>query len=295
MRYIRQFTRKQERNQTKTIEQQKHDLDLARKVLTAVTAFSFIGNPFAAMASTVTRVDGTKVNFQNNVGNIYAEKIVNNNTAVNRFQDFKIDAGDIANMYFKTDANSKDLANNLVNFVNTRIDVHGTLNAIKENKIGGNLFFLSPEGMAVGKSGVINVGSLYVMTPANVSLDEAAYTYHGLSDLIETDTEDALNRMMTLNIPVNSRGTISVLGKINSVGDVKMAAAKIAVGKNVSGEDWADGCPFPATLRRWTSGRFGHHWTTGRAGNRNRFPAAHQENFRSGLRGAYPSVWPRDS
>ena len=59
MRYIRQFTRKQERNQTKTLEQQKHDLDLARKVLTAVTAFSFIGNPFAAMAaSTVTRVPG---------------------------------------------------------------------------------------------------------------------------------------------------------------------------------------------------------------------------------------------
>lgn len=240
MRYIRQFTRKQERNQTKTIEQQKHDLDLARKVLTAVTAFSFIGNPFAAMASTVTRVDGTKVDFQNNVGNIYAEKIVNNNTAVNRFQDFKIDAGDIANMYFQTGQNQK-WADNLVNFVNTRIDVHGTLNAIKENKIGGNLFFLSPEGMAVGKSGVINVGSLYVMTPANVSLDEAAYTYHGLSDLIETDTEDALNRMMTLNIPVNSSGTISVLGKINSVGDVKMVAAKIAVGKNVSGEDWADG------------------------------------------------------
>ena len=237
MRYIRQFTRKQERNQLKTLEQQKHDLDLARKVLTAVTAFSFIGNPFAAMASTVTRADGTKVDFQNNVGNIYAEKIVNNNTAVNRFQDFKIDAGDIANMYFQTGQN-QNWADNLVNFVNTRIDVHGTLNAIKENKIGGNLFFLSPEGMAVGKSGVINVGSLYVMTP-KVSLD--AYTYHGLSDLIETDTENALNRMMTLNIPVNSSGTISVLGKINSVGDVKMAAAKIAVGKNVSGEDWADG------------------------------------------------------
>ena len=238
MRYIRHFTRKQERNQLKTLEQQKHDLDLARKVLTAVTAFSFIGNPFAAMASTVTRADGTKVDFQNNVGNIYAEKIVNNNTAVNRFQDFKIDAGDIANMYFQTGQN-QNWADNLVNFVNTRIDVHGTLNAIKENKIGGNLFFLSPEGMAVGKSGVINVGSLYVMTPAKVSLD--AYTYHGLSDLIETDTENALNRMMTLNIPVNSSGTISVLGKINSVGDVKMAAAKIAVGKNVSGEDWADG------------------------------------------------------
>ncbi|WP_301963270.1 leukotoxin LktA family filamentous adhesin, partial [uncultured Megasphaera sp.] len=241
MKYIRQFTRKQERNHTKTLEQQKYDLDLAKKVLATITAFSFIGNPFVAMASTITRVDGGTTVTDGHVNHIYAGNIVNNNTAVNRFQDFKIDAGDIANMYFKTDANSKDLANNLVNFVNTRIDVHGTLNAIKENKIGGNLFFLSPEGMAVGKSGVINVGSLYVMTPANVSLDEAAYTYNGLSDLIETNTEDALNRMMTLNIPVNSSGTISVLGKINSVGDVKMAAAKIAVGKNVSGEDWADG------------------------------------------------------
>lgn len=241
MKYIRQFTRKQERNHTKTLEQQKYDLDLAKKVLATITAFSFIGNPFVAMASTITRVDGGTTVTDGHVNHIYAGNIVNNNTAVNRFQDFKIDAGDIANMYFKTDANSKDLANNLVNFVNTRIDVHGTLNAIKENKIGGNLFFLSPEGMAVGKSGVINVGSLYVMTPANVSLDEATYTYNGLSDLIETNTEDALNRMMTLNIPVNSSGTISVLGKINSVGDVKMAAAKIAVGKNVSGKDWADG------------------------------------------------------
>ena len=241
MKYIRQFTRKQERNHTKTLEQQKYDLDLAKKVLATITAFSFIGNPFVAMASTITRVDGGTTVTDGHVNHIYAGNIVNNNTAVNRFQDFKIDAGDIANMYFKTDANSKDLANNLVNFVNTRIDVHGTLNAIKENKIGGNLFFLSPEGMAVGKSGVINVGSLYVMTPANVSLDEATYTYNGLSDLIENNTEDALNRMMTLNIPVNSSGTISVLGKINSVGDVKMAAAKIAVGKNVSGKDWADG------------------------------------------------------
>ena len=57
MRYIRQFTRKQERNQTKTIEQQKHDLDLARKVLTAVTAFSFIGNPFGFLGNNYYRYE----------------------------------------------------------------------------------------------------------------------------------------------------------------------------------------------------------------------------------------------
>lgn len=248
MKYIRQFTRKQERNHTKTLEQQKYDLDLAKKVLATITAFSFIGNPFVAMASTITRVDAPNDNLMNgNVGNIYAEKIVNNNTAVNRFDQFKIDAGDIANMYFRTQ-NNGSWANNLVNFVNSRIDVNGTLNAIKENKIGGNLFFLSPNGMVVGKSGVINAGSLFAMAPKHgfdpeSTLDEYNYTYEGLRGAFEsgTVTDETLNRMMTLDIPLNSSGTISVLGTINAVGDVKLAAANVAVGKNVSGENLADG------------------------------------------------------
>lgn len=235
MKYIRQFTRKQERNHTKTLEQQKYDLDLARKVLTAVTAFSFIGNPFAAMASTVTRVDGTKVDFQNNVGNIYAEKIVNNNTAVNRFQDFKIDAGDIANMYFKTDANSKDLANNLVNFVNSSIDVAGTVNAIKDSKIGGNLFFLSSSGMAVTGSGVINAGSLYVMTPTE------SYMKGILGDDLKGFDAEAFNtqwkNISTMQVPVNANGTITVEGKIHTTNGIGMKAAHIRVGKEDTASD----------------------------------------------------------
>lgn len=247
MKYIRQFTRKQERNHTKTLEQQKYDLDLAKKVLATITAFSFIGNPFVAMASTITRVDAPNDNLMNgNVGNIYAEKIVNNNTAVNRFDQFKIDAGDIANMYFRTQDSA--WADNLVNFVNNRIDVAGTVNAIKENKIGGNLFFLSPNGMVVGKSGVINAGSLFAMAPKHgvdpeSTLDEYDYTYEGLRGAFAsgTATDETLNRMMKLDIPLNSSGTISVLGTINAVGDVKLAAANVAVGKNVSGEDLVDG------------------------------------------------------
>ena len=247
MKYIRQFTRKQERNHTKTLEQQKYDLDLAKKVLATITAFSFIGNPFVAMASTITRVDGGTTVTDGHVNHIYAGNIVNNNTAVNRFDQFKIDAGDIANMYFQTQNNGR-WADNLVNFVNSRIDVNGTLNAIKENKIGGNLFFLSPNGMVVGKSGVINAGSLFAMAPKHgldpeSTLDEYNYTYEGLRGAFAsgTVTDETLNRMMTLDIPLNSSGTISVLGTINAVGDVKLAAANVAVGKNVSGEDLVDG------------------------------------------------------
>lgn len=228
MRYIRQFTRKQERNQTKTLEQQKHDLDLARKVLTAVTAFSFIGNPFVAMASTITRVDDGTTVTDGHVNHIYAGNIVNN-TAVNRFDQFKIDAGDIANMYFQTSQNQK-WADNLVNFVNNRIDVAGTVNAIKENKIGGNLFFLSSQGMAVTNSGVINAGSLYVMTPTEDFMKKIL----GEDDL--SGFNEQWDNISKMEIPVNPSGTITVLGTINAANDVKMTAAQIGIGENVSGD-----------------------------------------------------------
>ena len=218
MKYIRQFTRKQERNQTKTLEQQTHDLDLARKVLTAVTAFSFIGNPFAAMASTITRVDGAQggtIEFNNNVANIYAEQMLNGNqTAINRFDKFDVSANDIANMYFKTNG-SKDWANNLVNFVNSRIDVAGTVNAIKDSKIGGNLFFLSSDGMAVTGRGVINAGSLTIMTP----------TTDAMEYLLNPLTMDNRIRDFVANpssIPINSSGTISIEGTVNTLGDIRV-------------------------------------------------------------------------
>lgn len=239
MKYIRQFTRKQERNQTKTLEQQKHDLDLARKVLTAVTAFSFIGNPFAAMASTITRVDAPKENLMEhtNVGHIYADQMLNGNqTAVNRFDKFNVSAGDIANMYFQSTAlqGTDTWAKNLVNFVNDRINVAGTVNAIKDSKIGGNLFFLSSKGMAVTNSGVINAGSLYVMTPTEDFMKGI------LGEDSRTFNEDQFNSQWSniskMEIPVNPSGTITVLGTINAANDVKMTAAQIGIGEIVSGD-----------------------------------------------------------
>lgn len=237
MRYIRQFTRKQERNQTKTIEQQKHDLDLARKVLTAVTAFSFIGNLLVSLATTITDVNGNPVGGTGPVRDIYAQQMMDGNkTAVNRFDQFNVSAGDIANMYFQSTAlqGTDTWAKNLVNFVNNRIDVAGTVNAIKDSKIGGNLFFLSSKGMAVTNSGVINAGSLYVMTPTEDFMKGI------LGEDSRTFNEDQFNSQWSniskMEIPVNPSGTITVLGTINAANDVKMTAAQIGIGENVSGD-----------------------------------------------------------
>ena len=233
---------------SRKFQRSKSKYTLSQKIISAVTAAGFIMQPFTAFANSINKVnnnDTIKVN--GNVTNIWADKVVGN-SAVNVFKDFQLDANNIANMYFNTKGASGADAANLVNFVNSRIDINGTVNAVKDNKIGGNLFFLSKDGMAVGKSGVINTGSLYVMTPAtgiDINSQEYNYTYEGLQGTFDSGSEaninTALNRMQALNIPLNASGTISVLGKVNAAGDVKMAAPKIALGKNISGEDLKDG------------------------------------------------------
>lgn len=233
---------------SRKFQRSKSKYTLSQKIISAVTAAGFIMQPIVGFAQSINKVNNNgSIEVNGNVTNIWADKVVSN-SAVNVFKDFQLDANNIANMYFNTKGASGADAANLVNFVNSRIDINGTVNAIQNSQIGGNLFFLSKEGMAVGKSGVINTGSLYVMTPAtgiDINSQEYNYTYEGLRGTFdsgsETNINTALNRMQALNIPLNASGTISVLGKVNATGDVKMAAAKIGIGKNVSGVDLSDG------------------------------------------------------
>ena len=228
---------------SRKFQRSKSKYTLSQKIISAVTAAGFIMQPFTAFAGEIIKPGGNNL-INDKVANIWADKVVGN-AAVNVFDKFNLSANEIANMYFGTSKENHNAAN-LVNFVNDRIDINGTVNAIQNNKIGGNLFFLSKEGMAVGKSGVINTGSLYVMTPKSVInplSEEYNYGYEGLMGAFTTGTatDAEISALKAMNIPLNSSGTISVLGTINAAGDVKMAAAKIAVGKNISGKDLYDG------------------------------------------------------
>lgn len=233
---------------SRKFQRSKSKYTLSQKIISAVTAAGFIMQPIVGFAQSINKINNNgSIEVKGNVTHIWADKVVSN-AAVNVFKDFQLDANNIANMYFNTKGASGADAANLVNFVNSRIDINGTVNAIQNSQIGGNLFFLSKDGMAVGKSGVINTGSLYVMTPAtgiDINSQEYNYTYEGLQGTFDSGAEaninTALNRMQALNIPLNAEGTISVLGKVNATGDVKMAAAKIGIGKNVSGVDLSDG------------------------------------------------------
>ncbi|WP_443932945.1 leukotoxin LktA family filamentous adhesin [Phascolarctobacterium succinatutens] len=234
MKVNRKFLRSAERLSLSAIAKDS----AAQKIVSAVTAIGFVMQPVAALASTITRTDnGPGVSFNNGVADVFAGKVVGD-VAINKFAVFQLDANNIANMYFGENEDGK--VGNLINFVDSRIDINGTVNAIQNKKIGGNLFFFSSDGMAVGKTGVINAGALYVATPTKTAFD----------DYKKLDTEDKFNTIIKdegfAKIPINASGTISVLGKVNAVNAVNLRAAKIGVGKNVSGEAF-DGVAAGAT------------------------------------------------
>lgn len=216
----------------------KSKYTFSQKIISAVTAAGFIMQPFTAFAGEIVKHNNPNTNLINDkVANIWADKVVGN-AAVNVFDKFNLSANEIANMYFSTEANKNAIKDNLVNFVNSRIDINGTVNAVKDNKIGGNLFFLSKDGMAVGKSGVINTGSLYVMTPTQNFMETATKIIGNPTD---TGAKAALDNVVDTAkwqaIPVNASGTITVLGQVNATNEVQMRAAKIGVGKNVDDKD----------------------------------------------------------
>ena len=228
---------------SRKFQRSKSKYTLSQKIISAVTAAGFIMQPIVGLAHNIVATPGFGTNVENvndKVTNIWAGKVVGN-TAVNMFDKFGLNATEIANMYFGTSKENHNAAN-LVNFVNDRIDINGTVNAIQNSQIGGNLFFLSKEGMAVGKSGVINTGSLYVMTPTSTFMENIigadGKSFNEAN--FKAQWGDGAGNIAKMQVPVNPSGTISVLGTVNAANEVKMMAAQIGVGKNVSGDNAYD-------------------------------------------------------
>lgn len=92
---------------------------------------------------------------------------VNNGNALNKFTDFALKQHDVANLHMGE-------ANHQINVVKNKIDIDGVVNAIKDNKmIGGDVYFFSNAGIAVGEHGVFNVGRLTLGT--NTAVGDALY------------------------------------------------------------------------------------------------------------------------
>lgn len=150
------------------------------------------------------------------------------------YNNFNLSQGDVANLIFAL-KNGNISLDRFVNLVDTQIIINGLLNTIKDGGIGGHAIFVSPQGMVVGASGVLNVGALTAIAPtAN------AYNKFILDSAISSgfnqgyDYENNLAILKASDMGAN----IDINGKIISRGDVNLYAKQINIG-NASAADKA--------------------------------------------------------
>ncbi|WP_170314740.1 leukotoxin LktA family filamentous adhesin [Aquibium carbonis] len=142
---------------------------------------------------------------------------VSNGTGFNSFSDFRQAAGSQVDLYVP------DNAGNLVNIVrNGPVVVDGILNAYKDGKIGGNVFFSSSQGFIVGANGTINVGSLTVNTPTQEFLESVIGRDGTVNNV-------AASQLMGGVIPISPDGVISIAGQINAEGGITLQGHRVSL------------------------------------------------------------------
>ena len=138
----------------------------------------------------------------------------NNGTGFRHYQDFNLGQGDVANLNFAD-------INTFVNMVDNQVVINGIVNSVRGNGFyNGKAVFISPNGMVVGASGVLNVGSLGVYAPNSID-----YTNLKNSPSAATLAEATENAS-------NGGAPITINGKVITSGNVDLVGGQIDIAKN---------------------------------------------------------------
>ena len=133
---------------------------------------------------------------------------VNGDVGYRSYENFTLSQGDIANLIYRYKdgtASQRDIET-FVNLVRNQIDINGILNTVRDGQFhDGHAVFVSPNGMVVGASGVINVGALSVATPTASTFDSLQRDYNAN---IYTNINQVSQLKKTGNAPINVQGYI---------------------------------------------------------------------------------------
>lgn len=185
-------------------------------IIAAIAATLSVSGAFAA-------TDITGVTGNNGVFNITPDKL-NGEVGYRKYDNFNLSAGDIANLIYKY-GNSRDI-NTFINLVQNGVKIDGILNTMRDgNFYNGQAVFITPGGMAVGASGVLNVGSLSVITPTNDA-------YNSLKGEYASNNFANINNISSLLNKSSNVGNISIDGKILARDGVQLRGGQINVGAN---------------------------------------------------------------
>ena len=209
-------------SKTKTLE--------VRRILAslAMTA-GLLVYPFSVGEAAIVRRDETTISPTNNVYNIDPEgKNSTGDFAYNRFKEFGLEQGQIANLKFGN-------ASTLANLVNSKVTINGIVNAVKGNAIDGHLIFLSPNGIAVGSSGIINAGQFTGIVPTEAAFNKLYYNETGnpadviTQAAIDQIIKDGAYAAVQTDAEGGKTGVIDISGKINTHSGVMLGAGIINI------------------------------------------------------------------
>lgn len=182
----------------------------------------FIAAIAAVMSvSCVNATDITGITGNNGIYNITPEK-VNSDVGYRKYDNFNLSAGDIANLIYKS-GSSRDIET-FINLVNSGVNINGILNTVRDgNFYNGRAVFITPGGMTIGASGVLNVGSLAVATPTSPA-------YNKLTSEYAAGNYTNINNISHLLNGTENVGNITVDGKILARDGVQLRGGQINVG-----------------------------------------------------------------
>lgn len=180
-----------------------------RKLLAAVLSVSFVMQQSVFLSVSATDITGVTGN--NGIYNINPETI-KGDMGFRQYENFNLSKGDIANLIFKYGAENVE---KFINLVDNTININGIVNSMRDNQFyNGHAIFISPNGMVVGASGVLNVGALSVYTPS------------------QSEYNKYINNNYVQDLATLQKGTadVDINGKVFSRGDIDIVARDAVIG-----------------------------------------------------------------
>lgn len=190
-------------------------------MIAAIAAFLSVTSVYAE--SNITGIEGVPgAPGGGNIFNIHPE-VTNGDVGYRHYDQFQLGKGDIANLLYQLGIKDVDT---FVNLVDGKIDINGIVNTMRGNNFyDGHAIFISPNGMVVGASGVLNVGSLSVVTPSTTTYDGLKNDYNQTHKVF-----DNINQISKLkqdsNAPIDIQGQIFARNGV----DLRGSAIDIAGG-----------------------------------------------------------------
>lgn len=134
-----------------------------------------------------------------------------------KYDNFTLSQGDIANLIFNYSKNGKDVdVQTFINMMQNGFDINGVLNTVGKNGAftNGHAVFISPNGMTVGSSGVLNVGTLSVITPDQTKFNRLLNGYAN-GDYTEINQLNKMrNNTVTNNNNYGGNGPVKIDGYV---------------------------------------------------------------------------------